>query len=45
MTDDVQALINEAHENIPRDLGDWANLSMRLLSALERSTGPQQKEK
>jgi hypothetical protein len=37
--DDVRVrtseLIAEARENIPRDLSDWANLSMRLASRLE----------
>lgn len=31
---DLDALLTEAEANVPRDLGDWANLAKRLTSAL-----------
>lgn len=35
MSDQVKAVIAEFDENIPRDLGDWANLARKLRDALE----------
>jgi hypothetical protein len=41
---DVDALLAEAHENIPRSLGDWANLATRLRDALEQERSDSQEK-